>query len=329
MLGMRRREFIALLGGAMAWPIGARAQQSAMPVIGLLSSVAFNTRRDQVAGFHRGLQETGYVQGKNVAIEYRSANNQVDLLPRLAADLVNRQVAVIVTIGGDVVAVAARAASTTIPVVFVIGSDPVQLGLVASLNRPGSNVTGISFQVFATIPKRLELLNELVPSASIVGFLVNPNNPNSEPGIADAHEAARKLGKILVVTKAASESDLDAGFTHLIENKVQGLMIAPDPFFLARREQILALVGRYSLPAVYPFREFAMIGGLMAYGASLSDAYYEAGIYAGKILKGDRPSALPVNQLNKFELVINLFAAKALGLDIPLTLQVAADEVIE
>jgi putative ABC transport system substrate-binding protein len=195
MFGMRRRQFIALLAGATPWAIGVRAQQSAMPVIGLLSSVAFNTRRDQVAGFHRGLQEAGYIQGKNVAIEYRSANNQVDLLPRLAADLVSRQVAVIVTIGGDVVALAAKAASTTIPVVFVIGSDPVQLGLVASLNRPGSNVTGISFQVFATIPKRLELLNELVPSASVVGFMVNPNNPNSEPGIADAHEAARKLGK--------------------------------------------------------------------------------------------------------------------------------------
>jgi putative ABC transport system substrate-binding protein len=326
---MRRRYFITLLGGATAWPLGVRAQQSAMPVIGLLSSVAFNTRRDQVAGFHRGLQEIGYVQGKNVAIEYRSANNQVDLLPRLAADLVSRQVAVVVTIGGDVVAVAAKAASTTIPVVFVIGSDPVQLGLVASLNRPGSNVTGISFQVFATIPKRLELLNELVPSARVIGFVVNPNNPNSEPGIADAHEAARKLGKTLFVSKAASESDLDAGFTHLVENKVQALMVAPDPFFLARREQILALVGRYALPAMYPFREFAMIGGLIAYGASLSEAYYEAGIYAGKILKGDRASNLPVNQINKFELVINLFAAKALGLQVPLTLQVAADEVIE
>jgi putative tryptophan/tyrosine transport system substrate-binding protein len=329
MFGMRRREFITLLGGAAAWPTGVRAQQTALPVLGLLSSVAFNTRRDQVAGFHRGLQEAGYVQGKNVAIEYRSANNQVDLLPRLAADLVTRQVAVIVTIGGDVVARAAKAATTTIPIIFVVGSDPVQLGLVASLNRPGGNATGISFQVFTTNAKRLELLSELVPTAAIIGFLVNPNNPNSEPAIADAQHAAQKLGKTVVVAKAAIESDLDTGFTNLVQNRVEALIVAPDPFFLARREQILALVGHYSLPTIYPFREFASLGGLITYGASLSEAYHEAGIYAGKILKGDRASDLPVKQLDKFELVINLFAAKALGLGVPLTLQVAADEVIE
>jgi putative ABC transport system substrate-binding protein len=329
MFGMRRREFITLLGGAAAWPAGVRAQQTALPVLGMLSSVAFNTRRDQVAGFHRGLQEAGYVQGKNVAIEYRSANNQVDLLPRLALDLITRQVAVIVTIGGDVVARAAKAATTTIPIIFVVGSDPVQLGLVASLNRPGGNATGISFQVFTTNAKRLELLSELVPTAAIIGFLVNPNNPNSEPAIADAQHAAQKRGKTLVVAKAAIENDLDTGFTNFAEKRVEALLVAPDPFFLARREQILALVGRYSLPTIYPFREFATLGGLITYGASLSEAYHEAGTYAGKILKGDKASELPVKQLDKFELVINLFAAKALGLQVPLTLQVAADEVIE
>src|SRR5262245_18904407 len=271
---MRRREFITLLGGAAAWPVGVRAQQTAIPVLGLLSSVAFNTRRDQIAGFHRGLQEAGYVQGKSIAIEYRSANNQVDLLPRLAADLVTRQVAVIVTIGGDVVARAAKAATTTLTVISVVGSDPVQLGLVASLNRPGGNATGISFQVFATNAKRLELLSELVPTAAIIGFLVNPNNPNSEPAIADAQHAAQKLGKTVIVVKAAAESDLDTGFTNFAQNGVEALIVAPDPFFLARREQILALVGRYSLPTIYPFRECASIGGLRTYGASLSEAYH-------------------------------------------------------
>jgi putative ABC transport system substrate-binding protein len=327
---VRRREFISLLGGAAAvWPLAARGQQSAMPVVGLLSSVPFNARREQVAGFHRGLQEAGYVEGKNVAVEYRSANNQVELLHPLAAELVTGQVAVIVTIGGDVVALAAKDAAKTIPVVFVIGSDPVQLGLVASFSRPGGNVTGISFQVFATVAKRLDLLSELVPSANMIGFLVNPNNPNSEPGIADAHQAAQKLEKRLIVVKAAIETDLDTAFTSLTQNRAEALTVAPDPFFLARREQILALVNRYALPTIYPFREFALVGGLMTYGTSLSEAYREAGIYVGKILKGERASDLPVNQLNKFELVINLFAAKALGIKVPLALQVAADEVIE
>jgi putative ABC transport system substrate-binding protein len=326
---LKRREVITLLGGAAAWPLAAHAQQQSIPVVGLLSSVAFNTRRDQIAGFHRGLQELGYLPGRNVAIEYRSANNQVDLLPRLAADLVTQQVAVIVTVGGDVTARAAKAATASIPLIFVIGSDPVQLGLVASHNRPGGNATGISFQVFATLGKRLELLSELVPAASTFGFLVNPNNPNSEPAAADAQDAAKKLGRALVTVEAATDDHLAAAFDRLMQSKVDALMVAPDPFFLARREQILALVGRNALPTIYPFREFAMLGGLMTYGTSLAEAYREAGIYAGKILKGEKVSDLPVRQVNKFELVINLFAAKALGLKVPLTLQVAADEVIE
>jgi putative ABC transport system substrate-binding protein len=247
----------------------------------------------------------------------------------LAGELVAKPVAVIVTIGGDVTARAAKAATTTIPVVFVVGSDPVKLGLVESLNRPGGNSSGISFQVFATIGKRLELLAELVPAATTFAFLVNPNNPNSEPGTADARDAAQKLGKALVVAEAATDNTIATAFDQLMQSKVDGLMVAPDPFFLARREQILALVSRYALPTIYPFREFAMVGGLMTYGTSLAEAYYEAGIYAAKILKGEKVSDLPVSQLNKFELVINLFAAKALGLKVPLTLQVAADEVIE
>jgi putative ABC transport system substrate-binding protein len=326
---IKRREFVTLLGSASAWPLATRAQQPVLPVVGLLSSVAFNTRRDQVAGFHRGLQELGYVQDRNVRIEYWSANNQVDLLPRLAADLVVKQVAVIATIGGDVTARAAKAATMTTPLIFVIGSDPVQLGLVASLNHSGGNATGISFQVFATLAKRLELLSELVPAATTIGFLVNPNNPNSEQGTVEVHHAAQKLGKRLFVVMAAAENDLDIAFGSLAQSKVEALMVAPDPFFLARWEQILALVGRYAWPTIYPFREFAMLGGLMTYGTSLAEAYHEAGIYAGKILKGEKASDLPVTQLNKFELVINLFAAKALGLKVPLTLQVAADEVIE
>jgi putative ABC transport system substrate-binding protein len=327
---VRRREFVGLLGCAtLAWPVPARGQQSGMPVIGMLSSVAFETRRDQVAGFHRGLQESGYVQGQNVAIEYRSANNEIDLLPRLTADLVTRQVAVIVTIGGDVAALAAKAATTTIPVVFVSGADPVQSGLVASLNRPGGNMTGISFLVAATVAKRLELLSELVPSATTIGFLVNPNNPNAGPNTADAQEAAEKLGKKLVVVKAATERDLETAFASFVEERVEAVMVGPDPFFLARREQIIALVDRRPKPTMYPFREFATIGGLMTYGTSLSDAYRQAGVYAGKILKGEKPSDLPVSQASKFELILNLKTAKALGLKVPLTLQVAADEVIE
>jgi putative ABC transport system substrate-binding protein len=326
---MKRREFIRLLGGAAAvWPLGTQAQQPAMPVIGLLSSVPFETRRDQVLGFHRGLKEAGYVEGQNVVIEYRSADNQVDRLPALAADLVSRRVDVIVTIGGDVSIGAAKAATSTIPVVFVSGFDPVASGFVASLNRPGGNLTGVSFLVVFTVAKRLELLSELAPAATI-GMLVNPNNPNAGATTRDAQPAAEKLGKTLVFVNAGSERDLDSAFAIFIQQKVEAVLVEADPFFLARREQIVALASRHRLPAIYAFREFASIGGLMSYGTSLSNAYQQAALYAGKILRGEKPADLPVTQATKFELVINLQTAKTLGLKVPLTLQVAADEVIE
>jgi putative tryptophan/tyrosine transport system substrate-binding protein len=325
---VKRRAFITLLGGAAAWPLAARAQQR-MPVIGLLSSVPFETRRDQVLGFHRGLKESGYVEGQNVAIEYRSADNQIDRLPALAADLVNRRVDVIVTIGGDISIQAAKAATTTIPVVFVTGFDPVAAGFVASLNRPGGNLTGVSFLVVFTVAKRLELLSELVPTAGMIGMVVNPNNPNAESTTRDAQAAAEKLGKKLVVVRAGTERDLDTSFTTFIQEKVEAVLVESDPFFLARREQIVALAARHSLPAIFAFREFATVGGLMSYGTSLSNAYHQAAVYAGKILKGEKPADLPVIQPTSFELVVNLKTARALGLKVPLTLQVAADEVIE
>jgi putative ABC transport system substrate-binding protein len=327
---LRRRDFITLVGGAAAvWPLAARAQQRPTPVIGFLSSVPFESRRDQVAGFHRGLNESGYVEGQNVAIEYRSADNEIDRLSALAADLVRRQVTVIVTIGGDNSIQAAKAATTTIPVVFVTGFDPVQVGFVASLNRPGGNLTGVSFLVVLTVAKRLELLSELAPTAATIGMLVNPNNPNTEATTGDAQAAAQTLGKKLVIVKAGTESDLDTAFATFVQEKVEAVLVETDPFFLTRREQIVGLAARHALAAIYAFREFATVGGLMSYGTSLSNAYRQAGVYAGKILKGEKPADLPVTQATKFELVINLKTAKALGLKVPLTLQVAADEVIE
>jgi putative ABC transport system substrate-binding protein len=327
---MRRREFIKFIGGtAVAWPFTVRAQQSAIPVIGFLSSVPFETRRDQVLGFHGGLKQSGYVEGQNVAIEYRSGDNQIERLPALAADLVSRRVDVLVTIGGDISIRAAQAATATIPVIFVSGFDPVASGFVASLNRPGGNLTGVSFLVVFTVAKRLELLRELAPTAATIGMLVNPNNPNAEVTTRDAQQGAETLGKKLVVVTAGTESDLDPSFATFIQEKVEAVLVEADPFFLARREQIVALVARHSLPAIYAFREFATIGGLMSYGTSLSNAYHQAGVYAGKILKGEKPADLPVIQATKFELVVNLKTARTLGLKVPLTLQVAADEVIE
>jgi putative ABC transport system substrate-binding protein len=327
---MSRREFITLLGGAaVGWPLPAHAQQSAIPIIGLLSSVPFETRHDQVLGFHRGLKESGYVEGQNVAIEYRSADNKIDRLRALAADLVNRRVDVIVTIGGDVSIQAAKTATTTIPVVFVTGFDPVAAGFVASLNRPGGNLTGVSFLVVFTVAKRLQLLSELVPTAGMIGMLVNQNNPNADSTTRDARAAAEKLGKKLVVVRAGTERDLDTSFPTFIREKVEAVLVESDPFFLARREQIVALTARHSLPAIFAFREFAAVGGLMSYGTSLSNAYHQAGVYAGKILKGEKPADLPVIQPTSFEFVVNLKTARTLGLKVPLTLQVAADEVIE
>ena len=325
---MIRRQFITLLGGAAAWPVAARAQQ-AMPVIGFLSSVPFETRRDQVAGFHRGLNESGYVEAQNVAIEYRSADNQIDRLPTLAADLVSRGVTVIVTIGGDNSIRAAKAASTTIPVVFVTGFDPVAAGFVASLNRPGGNLTGVNFLVVLTVAKRLGLLNELAPAAARIGMLVNPDNPNAESTMGDAQAAAETLGKKLVVFKARTERDLDTAFATFVEQKVEAVLVESDPFFLARREQVVALAARHVLAAIYAFREFTTVGGLMSYGTSLSNAYHQAGVYAARILKGEKPADLPVMQPTKFELVINLKTVRALGFIMPAGVLAIADEVIE
>ena len=325
-----RREFITLLGGAAAgWPLSAPAQQPAMPVIGFLSSVPFETRRDQVAGFHRGLNESGYVEAQNVTIEYRSADNQIDRLPTLAADLVSRGVTVIVTIGGDNSIRAAKAASTTIPVVFVTGFDPVAAGFVASLNRPGGNLTGVNFLVVLTVAKRLGLLNELAPAAARIGMLVNPDNPNAESTMGDAQAAAETLGKKLVVFKARTERDLDTVFATFVEQKVEAVLVESDPFFLARREQVVALAARYALAAIYAFREFATVGGLMSYGTSLSNAYHQAGVYAARILKGEKPADLPIMQPTKFELVINLKTVRALGVTVPAGVLAIADEVIE
>jgi ABC-type uncharacterized transport system substrate-binding protein len=326
---MQRREFITLLGGvATASPIAALAQQPALPVIGLLSSVPFETRRAQIAAFHRGLKEAGYVEGQNVAIQYRSADNQFDRLPTLAADLVKQGVSVIVTIGGDTTARVAKSATTTIPVIFVSGNDAAKIGLVASLNRPGGNVTGISFLVNLTMTKELELLSEVVPSVATIGLLVNSNNPNTELTTAQARTAAGTLGRTLVVAKADTDQ-LEKSFTSFIRQKVGAVVVAADPVLLPSREQIVALAARHELAAIYSFREFALIGGLMSYGSSISNAYREAGIYAGKILKGEKAADLPVMQSTKFELVINLKTANALRLEIPPKLLAIADEVIE
>ena len=326
---MRRRDFLGVVGGAAAaWPLATRAQQ-VVPVIGLLSSVPFDTRKEQLAALHRGLKESGYVERQNLMIEYRSADNQVERLPDLAADLARRQVTVIVTIGGDNTTRAAKAATTTIPIVFVSGDDPVRNGFVANLNRPGGNLTGVSFMVNLMVAKHLELLSELAPAATTIGVLVNPDNPNPEPNTADVRAAAAALTRKLVVTQASTEREIDAAFASFVREKVDAILVVPDPFLLASREHIVALAGRHALAAIYAFREFATAGGLMSYGANLGLAYHQVGIYAGKILKGDNPANLPVVQPTKFELVINLKTAKTLGLRVPLTLQVAADEVIE
>jgi putative tryptophan/tyrosine transport system substrate-binding protein len=326
---LKRREFISLLGGAAAaWPLAARAQQQAMPVVGFVGSTSPGSLRDAVAAFHRGLTETGYVEGRNVAIEYRWAEGQYDRLPGLAADLVHRQVAVIAAIDGLPSALAAKAATATIPIVFFTGGDPVQLGLVASMRRPDRNLTGVTTLNVEIGAKRLELLHELVP-ANVIVLLVNPTNALTEANTTNLQAAAHALGLQLHVLNASTERDFDAVFARLIQLRAGGLVIAPDAFFISRSEQLATLALRHAVPAIFQYREFAAAGGLISYGGSRTDAYRQVGVYTGRVLKGAKPSELPVQQVTKVELFLNLKTAKALGITVPLPLSGRADEVIE
>ena len=327
---MKRREFIAALGGAAAaWPLAVRAQQT-MPVIGFLHSGSPEGFAFYATAFRNGLKEAGYIEGCNVVIEYRWAEGQLDRLPAMAADLVSRQVAAIVA--ETRTTLIAKATTTTIPIVFTTGGDPVKLGFVASLNRPGGNITGTSFLVSAVTGKRLELLRELLPTAKEIAYLINPDFPLSQPEIADAEAAARthaiKLN-VVNVANARGEYDFDQAFTKIAQLRPDALFVAGDPIFLTRRRQLVPLVARLAIPAVYNQREYVLAGGLMSYGTRFSDAAHQAGVYVGRILKGEKPADLPVTQSDRFELVINLNTAKTLNLKVPLTLQVTADEVIE
>jgi len=327
-VSMLRRGFITLLGSAAAaWPLAARAQQP-MPVIGYLSSGSPESDDFRLTAFRQGLNETGYVEDQNVVIEYRWAQGQNDRLPALAADLVRRQVTVIATVGPPP-AFAAKAATSTIPVVFVVGIDPVQSGLVASLNRPGGNITGVVILSEELAAKRLDLLHELVPTAAVVAVLVNPSNPVSDPQTRNLQDAARSLGLQLHVLRASTASEIDAAFGALVELRAGALVFGGGPFFTNQRAQIVALAAHHEVPAIYRVRLFPAAGGLISYGADLADSFRRAGVYTGKILKGAKPADLPVEQAVKVELVINLKTAKALGLTVPLLLLGRADEVIE
>ena len=327
---LKRREFITLLGGsAAAWPLAAGAQHPAMPVVGFLHSGSPGPFTPHMAAFRRGLGEAGYVEGRNAHIAFRWAEGRNDRLPRLAAELVDQRVAMIVAAGGGPSALAAKAATATIPIVFTFGGDPVKASLVASFNRPGGNVTGVSWFNTELGPKRLGLLVELFPNAGIIALLVNPNNVElgSQPG--DVVQAARKLNRQLYVFNASTDKEIDTAFATLVQRRAVALVVGADPFFNSRREQLVALAARHALPAIYPTREFAVAGGLMSYGNSVTDAYRKAGVYAGRVLKGERPADLPVDQATKFELVINLTTAKAFGITVPNSMQLLADEVIE
>jgi putative ABC transport system substrate-binding protein len=324
---MRRRQFIAGLGSAAAWPVVARAQQATIPVIGYLGAqTADDEHKNLTVPFLQALKEAGYVEGQNVAIEYRWAENQLDRLPALAHDLVRRRVAVIVA-GGPEAALAAKAATTTIPIVFTSGADPVASGLVASLNRPGAYLTGVAVLVGELLPKRLQLLRELIPNAAVFGVLADPAATQS--AITELQAAARILGLQLIVAYARTDSDLEMAFATFSEHRVGAVLVGGNTFYMRRMEQLAVLAARHALPAIYPYREFALAGGLMSYGSSIGYAYHQAGIYTGRVLKGEKPADLPVIQPTKFELTINLKTAKALGLSVPETLLATADEVIQ
>jgi putative ABC transport system substrate-binding protein len=326
---MERRAFILALGAAAAWPLAVRAQQPPMPVVGFLAPSSSSGYEPYLAAFQRGLGEAGFVEGKNIAIEYRWANDQLDRLPALAMELTRRPVAVIVPVGATAAALAAKAASAEIPIVFAIGADPVKFGLVASLNRPGGNVTGVSFLSNALVAKQLELLRELAPAAAVIGVLANPNNPNTEADTNEVRAAALSLDRQVQVVHVGSERDFDAAFATLIARRAAALLVLPDGLFVNQRGRLANLAARHKLPAIFSNRLYAEAGGLMSYGSAATDAIREVGIYTARILKGAKPADLPVMQSTRIELVINLRAAKALGLTIPLTVQASADEVIE
>ena len=327
MLGIGRRQFITLLGGAATWPLVAHAQQPAMPVIGFLHHASPDVAAGLAAAFRQGLKETGFVEGQNVRIEYRWAQGRYDLLPELAADLVRREVAVIMT--NTPTSQVAKAATSTIPIVFASADDPIPLGLVASFNRPGGNATGIYFLIAALEGKRVEFLHEVVPKAGTIALLVDPNFPSAATQTLAMRQAARSLGLNLLVVTAGTERDIDTAFATLVREGAGALAVAASGFFFFHREQLVALAAHHGMPVVYPWRDAAAAGGLMSYGASPFDAYRQAGIYAGRILKGEKPADLPVQQAVKVEFVINLRTAKALGLTVPLPLLGRADEVIE
>ncbi len=327
---MKRREFITLLGGAAtAWPLAARAQQPAMPVIGFLGPASADGYASYVEGFRQGLSAAGFVEGGNVAVEYRWADNQLDRLPALAAELVARRVAVIGTGGATAAALAAKAATSSIPIVFAIGADPVKFGLVVSINRPGGNITGVSFLANRLVAKQLQLLQGLLPASGVIGILVNPGNPNATSDSTEAQAAATSLRLKVHVVHTVAERDFDAAFDDLGRAQASALLVFPDALFTDMRGRLAELAARHNLPVLYPDRSYVEAGGLMSYGSSRTDAFREAGIYVGRILRGENLSDLPVIQASKFELVINLRTAKAVGLEIPPTLLALADEVIE
>jgi putative ABC transport system substrate-binding protein len=326
---MKRREFITLLGGAAAWPVAARAQQPGMPVIGFLSSISAADRPHHTEAFRQGLNETGYAEARNVTIEYRYADNRMDQLRPLAADLIARKVAVIAAVAGNNTALVAKTLTSTIPILFTSGLDPVKAGLVASLNRPEANVTGVSWFSAELGNKHIEVLNEFVPQAALIALLVNPNNPEGGFFEQSAQDGARALGRRLLVIRAGSAREIDAAFATLAEQRANAVIVASDPFYTTRVRQVAVLAARHAVPAVYTVREFPEAGGLISYGNSVTDAYRRVGIYAGRILKGAKPPDMPVDRATKFELVINLGTARALGIEIPPSLLARADEVIE
>ena len=325
-----RRKFLATLGGAaVAWPRAARAQQPAMPVIGFLGAPSAAPYARYVAAVHQGLKEVGYVEHQNVAMEYRWADSQYDRLPALAADLVSRRVAVIVPIGGAPATLAAKAATSTIPIVFNLGADPIELGLVTNLNRPGGNITGIAMMIVEIETKRLELLHELAPASTSLAILLNPSNPQAQTQERDAQRAARVIGRQVLVLKAGTEHEIEMAFAALVRERAGALLVGGDAFFASQVTLFVVLTARHAIPTIYPWRSHVDAGGLMSYGTSLLDAYRQTGVYTGRVLKGEKPGDLPIAQPTKFELIINLTTAKALGLEIPPTLLARADEVIE